>query len=98
MRTELASARVGIHIEDFVDDGVEIHESSIFSQVILWLAQECVCLTIAAMNCDFARFCERLHDLYLVRDICKFGCQTPSNMGSRENILRLNVGGFEGNG
>ena len=70
--TELASARVGIHIEDFVDDGIIIHESGIFSQVILWLAQECVSLTIAAMNRDFARFCERLHDIYLVCDICNF--------------------------
>jgi hypothetical protein len=68
-RTELASTRVGIHIKDFVDDGVEIHESGIFSQVILWLAQECVSLAIAAMNRDFAGFCKRLHDVYLICDI-----------------------------
>lgn len=67
--TELASTRVGIHIKDFVDDGVETHEPSIFSQVILWLAQECVSLTIATMNRDFARFCKRLHNLYIIRDI-----------------------------
>ena len=67
--TELTSTRVGIHIENFVDNGIETHESGIFSQVILWLAQECVSLTIAAMDRDFAGFCERLHDVYLVCDI-----------------------------
>lgn len=69
MRTELAATRIGIHIKDFVDDGVETHESGIFSQVILWLAQECVSLTITAMNRDFARFCKRLHDFNLICDI-----------------------------
>ena len=68
-RTELASTRVGIHIKDFVDDGVETHESGVFSQVILWLAQECISLTIAAMNRDFARFGKRPHDVYLICDI-----------------------------
>lgn len=68
-RTKLTSPRVGIHIKDFVDDGVEIHESGIFPQVILWLAQERVSLTIAAMNSDFARFCKRPHDFYLIGDI-----------------------------
>jgi hypothetical protein len=37
-RTELSSARVGVHVEDLVDDGVEVHEPCIFSQVILWFA------------------------------------------------------------
>jgi hypothetical protein len=64
--TELASARVGIHVEDFVDDGVEIHKPGVFSQVVLWLSQERVSLAIAAMNCDFSRFCKRLHDVNLI--------------------------------
>ena len=37
-RTELSSARVRVHVEDLVDDGVEIHEPRIFSQVVLWFA------------------------------------------------------------
>lgn len=37
-RTELPSARVGVHVEDLVDDGVEIHEPRIFSQIVLWFA------------------------------------------------------------
>lgn len=94
-RTELASTRVGIHIEDLVDDGVKIHESGVFSQVIFWLAQECICLTIAAMDRDFARFCERLHDLYLVCDICKVCFQAPSNeiKGKYITIKRWRVRG-----
>lgn len=64
--TELASAGVGIHVEDFVDDGVEVHEPGIFSQVVFWLAQKCVFLTIATMNCDFPRLCERLHDINVI--------------------------------
>jgi hypothetical protein len=65
-RTELPSARVGIRVQYFVNDGVEIHEPGIFSQVVLWLAQECVCLTITPMNCDFARFCKRPHDVDVI--------------------------------
>jgi hypothetical protein len=64
--TELASARVGIHIEDFIDDGVEVHEPGVFSQVILWLSQERVSLTIGIMNGDFSRFCKRLHNVNLI--------------------------------
>ena len=64
--TELASARVGIHVENFVYDGVEIHEPRILSQVVLWLSQERVSLAIAAKNCDFSRFCKRLHDVNLI--------------------------------
>lgn len=56
--TELASARVRIHIENFVDDRVEVHEPSVFSQIVLRFAQECVCLAVATMNGDFTRLCE----------------------------------------
>ncbi len=56
--TELASARVRIHIENFVDDGVEVHEPSILSQVVLRFAQERICLAVATVNGDFTRLCQ----------------------------------------
>ena len=56
--TELASARVRIHIENFVDDRVKVHEPSIFSQVVLRFAQECIGLAVATVDGDFTRLCE----------------------------------------
>ena len=68
--TELASTGVRIHVEDFVDDGVEVHEPGIFSQVVFWLAQKWIFLTIATMNCDFSRSCESPHDINVIQEIC----------------------------
>lgn len=97
--TELASTGVRIHVEDFVDDGVEVHEPGIFPQVVFWLAQKCIFLTIATMNCDFSRPCESLHDINVIQEICNI--PTLGNSGINEqgkNRLRSKVGRFKGNG
>lgn len=97
--TELTSARVRVHIEDFVDDGVEIHEPRVFSQVILWFAQECVRLVVAAMNCDFTRFCKGLHNINFIREACNFVVTDPriDNQGSLNYYGMLeDLGGMAG--
>jgi hypothetical protein len=84
--TELASTGVRIHVEDFVDDGVEFHEPGIFSQVVFWLAQKCIFLTIATMNCDFSRPCESLHDINVIQEICNIPILGNPGMMNRGRI------------
>ena len=97
--TELASTRVRVHIENLVDDRVEVHKPSIFSQVVLRFAQESVCLAVATMDGDFTRFCERFHNFNFVGKTCNVSISRKyENAGRERRNLPLNVGTSGWNG
>ena len=54
--TQLTSARLRICFEKLVDDSVEIHQASVFPQIIFRLSEEHVNLTVAASDGNFAWF------------------------------------------
>ena len=66
--TQLASTRFRSTFEQFVDHGVEVHESCVFAKIVVRFAQEGVPASVAALENDFLRSLERGHYVDLILD------------------------------
>lgn len=68
--TQLATARLAVRLQEFIDDRVEIHEPRVFPEVILRFAEPVVRDAVRSHNTDLSRLLEGPHDLDLVHKFC----------------------------
>ena len=66
--TQLPSPRFRIGVQEFVDETVEVHKPSVFSEIILWFDEERILLSIAPAYSDLAWFGQRRHDIHFVHE------------------------------
>ena len=67
--TKLPPSRLGVGLQQFIDDGVEIHQPGVFSKIVLGFTEEHVRLSVRPANRDLARFRKRTHDFDVVRKL-----------------------------
>jgi hypothetical protein len=68
MYTELSATGVGILLEQFVDDTVELHETSILAKIVFWFDQEGISNAVASSNGNLSWFLHRIHDIHFILD------------------------------
>lgn len=56
--THAPFARLDIPLQETVDHVVKLHETLVFAQIILWLAENIVDLPVRAPDADFAGLLE----------------------------------------
>lgn len=66
--TKLSSTRLDVLFQKFVDDAVEFHETSVFSEIVFRLHEEWITKTICATHRDLSRFLHRVHDFNFILD------------------------------
>jgi hypothetical protein len=55
-----------ILFQQFVDNRVEVHQPSIFSEIVFWFPQKHVGVSVASLNRDLSGFLQGLHDLNFI--------------------------------
>lgn len=66
IHTQLALARLGCTLKQFVDEIVKLQYSIVLAHIILGLAQEIISFSIASHYADFTRALKTIHHVNLV--------------------------------
>jgi hypothetical protein len=69
--TKLSSTRLNVLFQQFVDDAVKFHETSVFPEIVFRLYEERIAKTICATHRDFSGFLHGVHDFNFIVDTFK---------------------------